>query len=207
MSIAITGKQVQEFWKFMSKRYDFQIVQKQDAKEMRIIGWALEQMGVMDKDSFLWNYSTTVCLGGWRAVYVPFRIGTGTRSRLISQACTCVHEAQHVVQATRDPKQPMEYLVSETSRTFDEVDAYRTTMEMYYYFTGRILTPGSLALKLRGYEIGERHRRTAKKHLIIASKVVQRGGVITGTSKAAIRYWNARQRPSDRKKVAYIKSA
>jgi hypothetical protein len=173
----------------MSKKYDFDIVQKNDAKEMKIVGWALGQMGVLNKDDFLKRYTTTVCLGGWRAVYVPFEIGKGTQTQLIRQIGIAVHESQHVIQATRDGFQPMKYLASDTNRAYYEADAYRATMEMHWFFTGKLLSPKSLANSLKGYSVGSSDRRIAEKHLIIASKVVERGGVITGTSKVAIRWW------------------
>jgi len=189
----VTGKQVMAFWKYMAKKYDFDIVTKADAKEMRIVGWALEQMHIQKKADFLKKYTTTIVLGKWRCVYIPFEIGEGTQAKLIYQNETCVHESQHVVQATRDRMQPMKYLRSDASRAFYEADAYRANMEMHRFFTGRMLSAKYLANLLKGYSIGKADRRICEKHLIIASKVVKRGGVITGPSKVAIRWWKKQQ--------------
>lgn len=203
----VTGKQVRLFWNFMSKKYDFKIVQKEDAEEMKIVGWALEQMGVQKQSVFLDSFTTTIVLGQWRCVYVSFDIGKGSNAHLLSQAETCVHECQHVVQADREPMQPMKYLASDANRAFYEADAYRASMEMYYFFTGRMYAPKRLANLLRNYSVGRADRRIAEKHLIVASKVVKRGGVITGTSKVAIRWWMKRLDASStrHKKMTLIK--
>lgn len=194
----VTGKQVKAFWKYMAKKYDFDIVTKGDAKEMKIVGWALERMDVQSKKDFLKKYTTTICLGAWRCVYVPFEIGKGTQAQLIGQIETCVHECQHVRQADRNPAQPLKYLASDTSRAFYEADAYRTNMEMHWYLTGRLLSAKKLANLLKGYSIGKSDRYIAEKHLIIASKVVKRGGVISGVSKVSIRWWKKRLAPKRR---------
>ena len=185
----VTGAQVKAFWTYMSKKYDFDIVTKSDDELMHIVGWALDQMGIMDKKKFLNNYTTTVCVGKHRVVYVNFEIGKGSQSELIRQIGVAAHESQHVVQATRDPSQPIKYLASDSSRAYYEADAYRASMEMHWFFTGKLISPKSLADKLKGYSVGAADRRICEKHLIIASKVVKRGGVITGTSKVAIRWW------------------
>ena len=188
MGVNITSEQVKAFWEYMAVKYDFKIVSKDDSEAMKIIAWSLDQMHVLSRKKFLERYTTTICLGEWRAVYVPFEIGSDERS-FISQAITCVHEAQHVVQADREIEQPMRYLVSDTSRAFYEADALRTNMEMYWFFTGELLSARKLTDGLKNYSIKAGDRRIAKKHLIIASKTIQHGGVITGTSKTAIKWW------------------
>lgn len=204
MAVRVDGKSVVSFWKYMSKKYDFKVVSKSDAVEMRVVAWAMDMMNVMNVDDFLDKYSTTVCLGWWRVVYVPFEIGKGNQNQLIGQIATCVHESQHVVQATRDPGQPMKYLTSDSNRAFYEADSNRATMEMYYYFTGRVLSPRKLSDGLMHYSVGAADRRVCRKHLIIASKVIGRGGIITGTSKTAIRWWR-RKKISSNSKISIMR--
>jgi len=200
----VTGDQVKAFWKYMSKKYGFQIVQKDNAVAMQIVGWALEQMDIQDQDEFLSRYSTTVCLGDFKAVYIPFEIGKGNQAQLIAQILTCVHETEHVLQAKRDPLQPVKYLQSDANRAFYEADAYRTNMEMYWFFTGKLIAPKSLANLLKGYSVGKADRRIAEKHLKIASKVVERGGVISTPSKVAIRWWKAQKKTAKFRKVSLL---
>lgn len=195
-SRVLTGKDVVDFWKYSSKKYGFSIIQKKNNAEMKVVSWALDSMNIMDKEYFMDNCTVTVCLGDWQSVYVPFELGTfelgkgsKSKSQLVNQVATCVHESQHAVQAKRDKMQPMKYLASDTQRAFYEADAYRATMEMHYYFTGKFPSPGILANLLRGYSVGMADRRICEKHLIIAAKVIRRGGVISGVSKDAIRWF------------------
>jgi hypothetical protein len=188
----ITGEQVKAFWKYMSNKYNFQVIDKGDSEMMKLVAWALDMMEIQDADYFMKNYTTTVTFGEWRAVYVPFEIGKGTQAQLIAQVETCVHECQHVVQADRDPMHSIKYLTNDTHRAYYEADAYRTNMEMHWFFTMTLLSPKTLANKLKGYSVGAVDRRICEKHLIIAAKVVERGGVISGTSKVAIAWWKKR---------------
>jgi len=204
-NLKVTGQEVRDFWKYMEKKYDFKVVQKKDAEEMQLIGWALETMGIRDKKGFLNSCATTICLGDVRRVYMPYEIGVGRHSHLLHQIELCAHEAQHVVQADRERGQPMKYLLSDANRAFYEADAYRATMEMEYFMTGKMTSPRDLANILRGYSIGKADRRIAEKHLRIAAEVVKRGGVITGTSKTAIRWWKNKKKRVPLRKVSYFR--
>jgi len=190
----VTGKEVRDFWKYMSKKYNFDIVTKGDAEEMRIIGWALDLMDIQSQKEFMKKYTTTVVLGEWRCVYVPFEIGKGSQAQLIAQIEICVHECQHVVQADRERAQPIKYLTSDASRAYYEADAYGASMEMHYFLTGKLLSPRSLANDLKAYTIGAGDRRIAEKHLVVTAKVVKRGGVMTGVSKVSIAWWKRRKK-------------
>ena len=183
--INLTKEDVQNAWKYMSKYYDFDIIDKSNAKEMQIAGWALELMDIQDSDDFLKRYTTTI----GRNIYVPFEIGEGSQSKLKLQLCTLAHEAQHVVQFRRNSgKFVFRYLTSDAARASYEADALRANMEMYWYMTGKLLSPKKLSDSLVGYSIGDDDRRVVYKNLMISSKVVKRGGVITGTSKTLIKW-------------------
>jgi len=184
----VTSKNVKDFWAYMAKKYDFSVVDKGSSTEMALAGWWLEQMEIQSKEDFLEKYSTTLCLGEFRRVYIPFEIGKGTQAQLIQQVITCTHESQHVVQSDRDVLHSVRYATSDAYRTQAEVDAYRVNMELYWHFYGKLIKPTTLANMLKGYGVGKADIRVAAKHLTIAAKVVERGGVITGASKVAIRW-------------------
>jgi hypothetical protein len=195
----ITSKQVKDFWKYMAKKYNFDIVDKDNAREMKIVGGILDAIGVQSKKEFLENYTTTVCIGDWRAVYVPFEIGKGNQAQLIKQVIICVHEAQHAVQASRNKLMFAKYLADDTNRANYEAEAYGVTMEMHYFFYGTVRSPKLLADKLKRYSIGKADRRTVEKTLISLSKTVKYGGVINGTSKVAIKWWRSKLSPPAKK--------
>ena len=198
----VTGAQVKAFWKYMAKKYDFDIVDKDSAREMKMIAGILDAMGVQSKKQFLKQYTTTIVIGNWRAVYVPFEIGKGSQAQLISQIVTCVHECQHVVQADRDVIFFAKYLADDTNRANYEAQAYGVSMEMHYYFYGTVLSPKALANKLKNYSVGKADRRSAEKQLIALSKTVKHGGVINKTSKTAIKWWRPKVKANARKRAA-----
>lgn len=197
----VTSKQVKDFWKYMGRAYRFEVIDKSEAAEMRLVSWALDAMRIQDQKDFLKNYTTT--LGN--RVYVPFEIGKGTQKQLVGQIITCTHEAQHVAQYRRDRSFMFKYLLSDSSRALYEADAYRANMEIYWWFHKKLLSPTMLANKLKGYSVGKSDIRVARKHLISASKTVQYGGVITGTSKKAIRWLNKNVKTSKPRRVLMIK--
>ena len=185
----VTSEDVKDFWKYMKKKYDFSVVQKADAKEMRAIAWALDMMHIKDHKAFMENYNTTI----GKTVYVNFELGVGNQTDLVHQIKTCVHETQHVLQYKRNPLQfSVNYLRSDAARAHYETDAYRTTMEMHYFFTGRVLSASSLAGLLKGYSIGTGDVHVAEKHLMTSSRLVEQGVIVSGISKTAIKWWKKR---------------
>lgn len=185
----ITGKQVKDFWAFMEEKYGFTTVQKADAAEMHAIGWFLDAIGVQSHGTFMSKFTTTIGM----KVYVPFKIGVGKQSQLLNQIATCVHEAQHVIQFSRNPARFVaRYAANDAARSHYEADAYRCTMEMYYYLTGKLLSPVSLASALKGYGVGAADIKVTRKHLAISKKVIALGYIISSPSKEAIKWWRRR---------------
>ena len=181
----LNEKQVVDFWKYMQREYGFTVVQKAGAVEMDAIAWTLDMMGIQDKGTFMKRYTTTLGM----KVYVPFTRGKGNQKALLNQIMTCVHETEHVIQYTRNPVQFMgNYAISSAGRSHYEAEAYLTNMEIYYHFTGRVLVPGTLANKLKAYGVGPADIRVTRKQLMIASKVIGNGDVISNVSKKAIKY-------------------
>lgn len=185
----VTSTQVKRFWKYMSRKYKFEVVNKKDAFEMQLVAWALEQMGILDEKTFMEHYSVTIPLGKLRRVYVPFEIGKGTQGQLKGQVLNCCHETQHVVQANEDYLFAIRYLGSDTRRALYEMEALRTDMEMAFFIAGHVLSPVVLSNKLKAYSIGKKDRRTVHTHLKACKKIVERGGVYSSVSKNAIRWW------------------
>lgn len=182
----ITSEQVKAFWKYMSNKYGFTVVEKANSEEMKAVAWALDAMGIKDHEEFMKRYTTT--LG--RIVYINFKIGVGNVQQLWKQVKICVHETQHVVQYLRDSVVYMiNYLRSKASRAHYEVDAYRTNQEMHYFFYGNVPKVYHVINKLRGYMLNSGDLHVAKKHLIVSRKVIQQGMIVSGVSKTAINWW------------------
>lgn len=197
----VSKAQVRAYWKYMQKQYRFKVIDKDDAKEMQLVGWALDTMGIQDQDDFLNNYTTTI----GSKIYVPFEIGVGTQRQRVGQIITCAHECQHVLQSRRDPMYEIKYLTNDASRTLFEVDAYQVNMEIHWWFYRKLLSPAVMANTLKGYSIGAANRRVAKRQFISSSKMIQYGGVTTGTAIKTIRWCNRNLKPARRRTVRMIK--
>jgi hypothetical protein len=182
--VIVTPKQCKEFWRRTAKREGFQVIQKASAIEMRAVAWAVK--GIGGDKNWMSDYSITV---GDR-VYVPFEIGAGTNMDRILQVGTCMHEAQHVRQFKRNTtKYLTNYFFSTAGRTHYEADAYRVTMESYYFFTGVVRSPRSLANNLRGYYVGDDDIYVCEKHLKSAAALIKHGVITSGISKSGLRWW------------------
>lgn len=186
----LTRKDVVAFWKYMSREYGFKVMDKGDSVGMKFVGELLEKIGIQDKKDFMERYSTTI----GDLVYVPFEIGKGGYGDWLNQVMTCVHEAQHVVQYKRDEVGFVSgYVFSSATRAHYEMDAYRTNLEMYWFLTGgKMLSAKAVAGLLRGYGVKAVDMRVVEKHLVVASKVVREGMVVSGTSKVAQKWLRKR---------------
>ncbi|MCP4677319.1 MAG: hypothetical protein GY854_17755, partial [Deltaproteobacteria bacterium] len=129
VSVDITPKLVEDFWRYFQNIYSTRVVQKATAKEMRAAGWFLDRLGTMDRKTFLANYTTTI----GKKIYTPFIIGEpNDKWSLLAQLITCVHEHVHVDQSKRHgfARYAYRYLFSTAKRSMYEAEAYRSNMEM-----------------------------------------------------------------------------
>jgi hypothetical protein len=180
-----TPAHVTALWDAMRARYGTRIVDKSSAAEMKLVGWFLERIGVLDQATFLERFTTTI----GRRIYVPFTPGTPTpRHSLWSQLVICVHEHQHVEQLVRDGAVTfsLRYLASPAARAAYEADAYRCNLELHHWHTGQLPSPRELAERLRSYGVRDADIDVAETTLIAAARTVKAGGVITPAAKFAI---------------------
>lgn len=180
-----TSVHVTTFWDAMQARYGTRIIDKSSAAEMRLVGWFLERIGVLDAATFLERFTTTI----GRRIYVPFTPGTPTsRHSLWSQMVICVHEHQHVEQQDRGGSFAFafRYLTSRAARAAYEADAYRCNLELHHWHTGSIRSPRELAERLRSYGVRDADIDVAETTLVAAARTVKAGGLITPASKVAV---------------------
>jgi hypothetical protein len=176
---------VRAFWSFMTREYRTSVIAKANALEMKIAAFALGQMGIVDADTFLRSFSTTI----GRRVYVPFAPGQATAEwSLWHQVTVCVHEHQHVEQLGRDGwlKFGAKYLLSTAGRAAYETEAYLCNMELSFWRTGEVPSPRTLAAKLKSYACTSTDIEVAEKALTMAAATVRRGGIANRASQKAI---------------------
>lgn len=164
----------------MTRKYGTTVKTK-DAIEMQIIGAALALMGIMDRETFVRNFTITLGHG----IYPNFLVGDPSWIPLISQVAVCVHEHVHVRQF-HSADFAWDYCLDSSKRTLHECEACRASMEMAYWFTGKCPTPASIVKKLGAYNLTDDDLAFAGTWLTKAAAIVRKGGIVTPESKVAI---------------------
>jgi hypothetical protein len=184
----LTPGLVKHFWKYMSETFDSKSVTKKDSNFMKMVGSSLDLMKIQDKEKFMSKYTTTI----GKTIYVSFDIGGTTNKNILAdQISTCVHEHQHVIQYKKDGfKFMFEYLFEHEQRAKLEAVAYSTNLEMYYWYTGKMLDIDKLAIKLLDYDCDNIDVSVMKVILNANALVIKRGGIVNEASKKAIAWLN-----------------
>jgi hypothetical protein len=182
----ITPELVSSVWQYMSKVYSTSVITKSTSTNMQIVGAFLDKLGIQNKDNFMSNYTTTI----GHSIYIPFTIGIPSGLwTLENQIIVCAHEHQHVVQANNEGmfKFTMNYLFSADSRAQYETEAYRSTLELFWYYHKALpdnLHP--LASMLLPYNLTEQHVAVAEIALSSAARMIKSGLVLNQATKSAL---------------------
>jgi hypothetical protein len=185
----LTPALVAEFWQYMMHRYGGSVIDKRNASEMQLVGALLGKLGIVDKDSFLRHYATTI---GHR-IYIPFEIGLATPDwSLWGQIMVCTHECEHIVQYDNlgPIKFAWQYVAKTAGRARLEAEAYRCQLELHFWRTAQLLSPHELASSLKSYGVTDADIQVAETILRMSAESVRRGAVINPTSRAAIDWLN-----------------
>ncbi len=179
-----TVAMVTGLWDHLSDHYGTRLARK-DAPEMQLVASALEEMGILDAEYFLKNFTTT--LG--RTIYTPYEIGVGNEGALAAQLRTCVHEHQHVVQYLKGGiRFAFEYGTDSARRAHYEADAFRCSLELHYWMYGKVQNVRKVAESLRHYACSAADIDVCEKALRMTAKVVEKGGVSSDAGKVAVEW-------------------
>lgn len=181
----ITPELVKNLWKYMSNMYGSKIISKKDSSFMNVIGWALGVMGIQDKDKFMSRYTTTI----GNTIYVPFEIGVeGEFHSLYSQIVICVHEHQHIQQSKvmGSMNYNVSYLLNKDERTRLEAEAYRSSLELSWYYFKNIPNTRMVAETLLNYGLNNSHVNTCQAALDSASRSVKAGLVLNQATRVGL---------------------
>jgi hypothetical protein len=184
MSRELTPEEVRAFVAHMTSHFEATLVDKGDAKEMKLVGELLDKLGILDKDEFLENYATTIR----SKLYLPFTPGVEEGNwTLWNQLVTVAHECQHVVQHRRDGlAYEVGYVTDTSARARHEAEAYLTNLELRYWREGAIPTPRRFAEKLASYGCTEQDILWAAKYMTLVAETVKLGGVVTEAGAVAL---------------------
>jgi len=186
-----TPGDVKDFWAFMSRKYGTKVVQKGNALEMKIVGGFLDLIGVLDKDTFMKNYTTTV----GTIIYTPFIPGFAVPGwDLFAQIRVCAHEHQHVVQYKNAGALlfAWDYVTSTAKRTMYEVEAYRTGMELTWRYLKQIQSAKAIAAGLKNYGCTADDTMVAEKALLLAVPAIKAGGLTTSVGRVSAEWLDKR---------------
>jgi hypothetical protein len=130
----------------LERTYGTRVVRKADSRFMRAAGWALQALGILRRDRFMEDFTTTI----GRTIYLSHYLGSGDASPA-AQLRTLAHEHQHVVQERRGGLgYYLGYAFSRARRARYEAEAYATGLEIDRLLGARI-DPDAEAELIDGY--------------------------------------------------------
>lgn len=183
----LTPEMVSGLWGHMAKTYDFQVMAKDDAPAMVAVANFLDLMKIMDKDTFLENYTTTI----GRVVFPNFTPGVVEAGRrpLPAQVRTCGHETRHVVQFDEESVGFMlRYLADHSARARYELEALQVSQEVHFFLYGDIPDPDDQAAMLLDYRCSEDDVKFVVAGLRSSARTIRAGGIVREESAAVCNY-------------------
>ncbi|MHC4643946.1 MAG: hypothetical protein ACYTBJ_00490 [Planctomycetota bacterium] len=195
MSYPLNMGLVQDYAKYMSKKYDARIRVKGDSEIMHVVGVLLQLMRIQKYKEFMKSFATTLVppFVAKPTIYLPYKVGS-TKRPLIQQVETIAHECHHVLQWRKAPVRfSRDYIFRLAERARLEGRAYSVTMEMHWFLTDEILNPNQVARVLYRYGCKRKHVRTTAEQLSLTARTLEFGGVSNSVAKTSIA-WFKRQR-------------
>lgn len=185
-----TSQQVMDFWAHMTSIYGTTVKTKANAQEMRLIGEALGIIGIVDTKAFMTRFSTTI----GKTIYTSFDVGVETKMHpLWSQMVICAHEHEHVLQ-DKDRSFALKYLMDETWRAAYEGEAYRTSMTLETWRTGKVPSIEGYVKAMQSYGVGKSTLGFFRRYLELSLPVLEQGGIPGDAAKTAI-HWLEKNAP------------
>ena len=177
---------------FLCKEFDCRIVDKAKDPEMAFIARFLSTFGIMNANTFLQSYSTTIpdFLGPNKALIALNFIPGDSSFSLYSQCRVMIHEcACHAAQIQRDGKDDfaMRYLLSLNERMLYELDGYASGLELDFH-AGFAPDPEHAAECLRPYGFDDSWIAMARAELQSRCLTFAQGGT-TPEMKKVLNWW------------------
>lgn len=171
----LTPDLVKQFYAEACLYYDVEVINKADSQLMALVASFLDAIGVVDKDDFLHNYSTTF----GNVIYIPFSVGSGD---LWNQVTILTHELSHVLQFKHSSAEFMlRYICNKSDRANYEAEAYSTDLELRVW-NGETPDVAQSAQSLLSYGLGQHYVEFMTKYLEIRLDVYRQGGEINETA-------------------------
>lgn len=184
----ITPDIVRGLWGHLGQKYRTRVIHKGTAKEMLLIGEAMDMMGLMNKETFAHRMTTTV----GRTIYIPFELGYASNDHpLESQLIIGAHEHQHVVQLDAPGggmKYGISYLMDSTWRAAYEAEAYRVSLTLKYYLEGVMPDLNVYVETLKSYQTTQKDRDFVREYLRLSLPTLKNGGIPDVAAQVSIEW-------------------
>ena len=178
----ITSQLVKDFYSDALKKFGAQVKGKSDSDFMILVGKFLDGIGVMNKEEFMKEFTTTI----GTTVYVPFDVGVDGGAEgydLWQQISVLVHELTHVQQYNASPAEfTIKYLASRSDRASYEAEAYGADLEMYWWKTGHGYDIANRVKALQGYALHQEHIDYAAEYLRTDDDILAQGGSVSAVA-------------------------
>lgn len=185
----LTPAEVRQFWQYMETQYNFTVIDKSSSSSMQLVAKLLDLLGIVKKDYFLKNFTTT--LG--RRIYTPFVVGVPQWGwDLWSQVEVCAHECQHIHQYAHDGgvEFSWQYVTNHVKRAQYEAEAYTVDLELQWWRYKRLANPLALAKLLSNYGCTATDVAVVAKRLGLTAVSVRSGAVVQEASLTALDWLN-----------------
>lgn len=187
----ITSQLVKDFYAEALKKFGGQVKGKADSDFMVLVGKFLDGIGVMNKEEFMKEFTTTI----GTVIYAPFEVGVDGGAEgydLWQQISVLVHELTHVQQYNASPAEFMvKYLASRSDRASYEAEAYGSDLEMCWWKYGHGYNIPERVKALAGYALKQEHIDYAAEFLATYNDVFAQGGSISAVAKWAKEWLDA----------------
>lgn len=184
-------------WAYMQKLFGTRVICKANAVEMRGAAMVLQQMGVLDTQTFMSRYTTTI----GRTIYTHIDVidpAVGPERSIM----LCVHVHQHVAQLDAEGSAPfmMRYIGSKSDRAMLEAQAILAGYEMAQWLgvISRVSMPPTLSwaselaregtATLVNYALGPEEIELARGIVEAGLHTIAAGGRLTKSAKVAIEF-------------------
>jgi hypothetical protein len=182
----ITSQLVKDFYGVACTKYGATITSKSNSDFMKLIGSFLDGIGVLDKELFMKQYTTTV----GTSIYTPYEIGVDGGPNgydLWDQVKVLVHELTHVVQYKTYPVKFMVlYLASPSDRASYEAEALAADLQLYYWMYRSGYDIQQRVKTLLNYGLKQEHCDYVAQYLNVHNDIFAQGG-----SSSEIATWAA----------------
>jgi hypothetical protein len=179
----LTFEIVKNFVSYMCIKHGLKIRDKRDSRFMKIVGWFMEKFGKISQKDFINKVVTNL----FKRLWLFFKVGDESECPFMLQIRIIGHECQHDFQ--RNFLYPFRYVFSRKWRAIYEREAMATSMEITYWFTGKLLNPTHLAMKLEMYGCDAEDIYQTKLYLNNRRRRIYQGIIDTKAGKQSIQWF------------------